>query len=76
MDVSLDGPALHKAVNKARWERRLIWREVAEQVGVHPRVVSELRHGRNPSATNLLKILVWLGATDVEAFIEVYEEAA
>ena len=76
MDVTLDGPALHEALNKARWERRLIWREAAEQIGVHPRVISELRHGRNPSATNLLRILVWLGTTDVERFIEVYEAAA
>lgn len=69
MDVELDGQALYQVIDEARWDRRLRWKQVVEQTGISQRVLGRLRNGESLHASNLVKVLAWLGSYDMTPFI-------
>lgn len=68
--ATFDATLLHAAVCEAK-ERRGIAsaRQVARQIGIPPSLLTRLGQGSAPEATNLAKILLWLGCTDLRKFI-------
>jgi hypothetical protein len=75
----LDVEALYTAVDRQRRNRRMTWRNVAHDVGISPSSFTRLGHGLRPDADALMRLLVWLGATDhtaVAAFIHPAEPAS
>jgi hypothetical protein len=66
---SLDTEALYTAVDRQRRTRRIYWRDVAAEAGVSASGLTRLGHGHRPDADCLVRLLVWLGTTDLAAFI-------
>lgn len=69
--VRLDCEALYVAIDRERRARRIRGqREVLRQAGVlGPSCLTRLGHGHPPASENLVKLLVWLGTTDLAPFI-------
>lgn len=68
---SLDVEALYVALDKVRRERRLLWRTIAQESGVNASTFSRmgLEHSA-PSAHGLVRMLAWLGETDITPYIK------
>jgi transcriptional regulator with XRE-family HTH domain len=65
-----DPEALYVALDRRRRERHLTRREVCRQLGENtPSVLTRLGQGRHPSADLLIRMLLWLGDTDVSHFL-------
>lgn len=64
----VDLPKLMELVEEARWDRRMSWAEVAEEIGFERAYMSKLVNGAvdSPSSDRLLSLLHWLKLTDVE----------
>lgn len=62
----VDLPKLMELVEEARWDRRMSWAEVAEEIGFDRPYMSRLVNGAidQPSGPVLLSLLHWL-ETDV-----------
>ena len=69
MSPCLDVEALYQALDRKRRQARLRWRDIAKEAGVSPSTLTRVGHGRRPDADGLVRLLVWLGETDVRAFI-------
>lgn len=70
---ALDTEALYVALDRRRRELRISGAEVLRQSGIGIRsrsVWTRLAHGEGMSADNLVRFLVWLGATDVRPFVK------
>lgn len=68
--VRFDPEKLYVAVDRRRRELRISRREVLRQVGEHtPSSLTRLGQGAHPSADLLCRFLVWLGDTDVAAYL-------
>ena len=68
---SLDVEALYVALDKVRRERRLLWRTIAQESGVSASTFSRMGLEHNaPSAHGLVRMLVWLGETDITPYIK------
>jgi hypothetical protein len=68
----LDTEALYVALDRKRRLLRISGAEMLRQSGVGTTsrsVWTRLAHGEKPSADNLVRFLVWLGQTDVQAFV-------
>ena len=68
--VALDSEALYTAVDRKRRKLRISGREVCRQVGERgPSALTRLGQGKQPSADLLVRLLHWLGTTDVGPFL-------
>lgn len=68
-DAVFDPNQLYEALNRRRRHRHLSWRNVAEEAGISPSTLTRLGYGHRPDATGLVRLLLWLGSTDLEPFI-------
>lgn len=66
-----DCEALYLAMDKQRRDRRLSWRAVGRELGLpnQPSLMTRLTYGKPPGLDNLIRMLTWLGTTDLAAFI-------
>jgi hypothetical protein len=72
--VRFDPEKLYLAVDKRRRELRISRREVLRQIGEHtPSSLTRLGQGCHPSADLLVRLLVWLGDTDVSSYVSLVE---
>lgn len=67
----LDQGRMFAALNRHRWNRRLSWAQVADQAEVPLRSLDRSRRGEPLNADNLVRLLVWMGQTDVARFVRV-----
>jgi hypothetical protein len=68
--VRFDTEALYMVVDRRRRELRISNREVLRQIGEHtPSSLTRLGQGRQPSTDLLVRLLHWLGETDVAPYI-------
>lgn len=67
----LDVEALYVALDAQRRRARLRWRDIAREAGVSPSTLTRIGQGNRPDADGLVRLLVWLGQTDVLAFVAV-----
>lgn len=68
--VRFDPEALYVAIDRRRRALRISNREVLRQIGEHtPSSLTRLGHGRQPSADLLVRLLHWLGETDLAPYI-------
>lgn len=67
----LDAEALYTAIDRERRRRRIRGhREVLRQAGIPgPSLLTRLGQGHLPSADNLVRLLAWLGETDLAPYI-------
>lgn len=66
---TLDLPALHAAVDAERRRQGLTWRKAAAAAGLPPSTFTRMGGGGLPAATALVRILLWLGQTDLAPYI-------
>lgn len=71
---TLDHQALDAAVDAERQRRGLSWRQAAAAIGVSPSTFTRIRRGGLPDATALVRILLWLGQTDLGPYIQTSKE--
>lgn len=72
--VQLDTERLYGAIDRKRRVLRISQREVLRQMGEFgPSALTRLGQGRQPSADLLIRMLVWLGATDLAPYISLVE---
>lgn len=68
--VRFDVEALYMAVDRRRRQLRISNREILRQIGEHtPSSLTRLGQGRQPSADLLVRLLHWLGDTDLAPYI-------
>lgn len=65
-----DVEALYTRLDKQRRSQRLQWREVSRQAQVHASLFSRMGlQGLAPNLDNLVRLLLWLGETDIAAYV-------
>lgn len=70
MTADFDPEAFYVALDKERRKRGMSWRGIRRETGVSASTFTRIgTKWRNPSATNLVRLLVWLGVTDIGAFM-------
>lgn len=52
---------LHAALDAARIERGLSWRQLAAEIGVSPSMLSRLGQGQRPDSDGFATLVSWLG---------------
>jgi transcriptional regulator with XRE-family HTH domain len=67
--ATFDADALYVALDRKRRAQRLYWRDVAAEAGTSPSTFSRIAQLKKPDADTLVRLLLWLGATDVAPFI-------
>lgn len=65
----LDPDALYVALDRARRARHRRWRDVAIESGVSPSTLTRIGQFKRPDADGLVRLLTWLGTTDIAPFI-------
>lgn len=63
-----DTEALYSRLDRERRAQRLSWRELSRRAHVDPGVTSRLAYGTRPGVDNLVRLLVWLGDTDIRPY--------
>lgn len=70
--VHLDTEALYVAVDRRRRRLRISRREVLRQIGEKtPSALTRLGQGGQPSADLLVRLLDWLGETDLAPYVAI-----
>lgn len=64
-----DVEKLHAALDTRRRRRGLSWAQVARDAEVYPMIFQHLGHGRTPSADSLVRLMRWLGRTNLAPFM-------
>lgn len=67
-DVDVDVTALYGALEGARAQKELSWREIARQVGVGASTMSRLAQGLSPDVKAFARMIRWLNVP-AETFI-------
>lgn len=67
--ILFDADALYVALDKQRRERRVRWNEVAADCGVSKSLFTRLAYGKSPSTDGVVRLLRWLGTTDLAPYI-------
>lgn len=68
--VRFDPEALYVAIDRRRRDLRISGREVLRQIGEYtPSALMRLGQGKQPSADLLVRLLHWLGETDLNPYI-------
>jgi transcriptional regulator with XRE-family HTH domain len=57
---SVDVKALHAALDAARTEKSLSWRQLAKEIGVSASTVSRMANGLKPDVTAFAAMTTWL----------------
>lgn len=57
---SVDVKALHAALDAARAERELSWRQLAREIGVSASTISRMANGFKPDVTAFAAMTTWL----------------
>ena len=66
----LDCDALYVALDRQRRARRMSWRDVLLGAGIKgPSLATRLGQGHPPAVDNLVRLLTWLGETDLKPYI-------
>lgn len=71
---ALDVEALYAALDRRRRGERLRWRRLAPIVGVSPSTFTRLSQGCVPNVEGLIRMLAWLGETDLKPYLTGREE--
>lgn len=68
---AFDTDAFYEQLNRVRMGRdNLSWRQLASEADVTiAGIGSELAAGRQPTVGNLIKLLLWMGETDLAPYI-------
>jgi transcriptional regulator with XRE-family HTH domain len=61
---------LYYALDRARRERHIKWRDIAEGAGVSPSTLTRIGQGHNPDANGVIRLMIWLGRHDIRDFVE------
>ena len=67
MPIRFDTQALHTALDAQRVSRGMTWRQVAQEVGVSPTLLTRTKQGGRLEVDGMLAMVRWLGRT-VESF--------
>jgi hypothetical protein len=65
-----DSDALYIAIDRQRRQRRISFRQIAREAGLQPNTTTRLGQGRAISADVLIRLLIWLGETDLKPYIK------
>lgn len=65
----LDPDALYVALDRQRRRRRMQWRTVATEASVSASTLTRIGQGCRPDANGLVRLLAWLGTTDLAPYI-------
>ncbi len=70
MNASLvfDPEALYAALDRQRRQRRIQWIEVCAEAGVPAATLTRVGQGRSVNADGLVRLMAWLGTTDIGPF--------
>ncbi|GAA1252427.1 helix-turn-helix domain-containing protein [Prauserella halophila] len=68
MSGRIDLPRLHDALDAQRRARALSWRQLAEEAGVSPSLLSRMSNGQRPDLDGFIALVQWLG-TPAEEFM-------
>jgi hypothetical protein len=68
-DIGLDCEALYRALDVRRREKRISFRQIMREAGLRPATTTRLGHGEPPNADSLIRLLAWLGTTDLGPYI-------
>jgi hypothetical protein len=68
--VDFDSAAFFAAVDDARRERGVSWRTVLVEAGIKgASFITRFTGGQTPDANNLVRLLAWLGTTDMGPYM-------
>ena len=67
--TTFDVDALYVALDRRRRGERKHWRAIAAEIGVSASTFSRMAHGANPDVPGLVKMLAWLGSTDLAPYL-------
>ncbi|OQO90863.1 helix-turn-helix domain-containing protein [Saccharomonospora piscinae] len=62
MTGRMDARRLYDALDAQRGARAMSWRQVAEQAGVSPSLLSRMGNGQRPDLDGFIALVQWLGA--------------
>jgi transcriptional regulator with XRE-family HTH domain len=68
--MRFNSDALYVEIDRRRRRRRIRWREVATEAGVSASTLTRLGQGRRPDADGVVRLMIWLGTTDLAPFID------
>ena len=71
-----DHDALYVAIDRIRRQRRIHFRDIAAEAKVTPSTLTRIGQGSKPDADSLIRLLAWLGTTDLAPFIRRAPEGA
>lgn len=76
-DRFLDSAAFLAALDDQRRALGISWRELCRQAGIYPGypIAERLAAGNTASVDTFLRLLAWLGETDVTPYVYVLREA-
>jgi transcriptional regulator with XRE-family HTH domain len=60
-DSRLDVAALYVTLDSERQQRRLSWRQLANEAGVGPSTLSRMAQGNRPDVDSFVALVQWLG---------------
>lgn len=58
---TFDSSAFHAALDRTRAERKLLWKDVAQQSGVSASTLTRIAQGRRPDVDSLAALVTWAG---------------
>ena len=65
-----DAEAFYVALDRVRRQRRMSWRDIRKESSVSGSTFTRMGlDWRPPSADNLVKLLAWLGQTDIAPYV-------
>lgn len=67
--LAFDPEALYARLDTSRRSQRLSWRALSRQSGIDTALISRLGHGHSPGVGNLVRVLAWLGETDLAPYL-------
>lgn len=68
MRTSVSPQRLHAALDAARLDLGISWRQLASEIGVSPSLLSRLGQGLRPDADGFATLVSWLGVPAEEFF--------
>ncbi|EID54113.1 helix-turn-helix domain-containing protein [Saccharomonospora xinjiangensis] len=69
MEGRMDARRLYEALDAGRRARDLSWRQLAEQAGVSPSLLSRMGNGQRPDLDGFIALVQWLGAPAEEFMV-------
>lgn len=69
MEGRMDARRLYDALDAQRLARGMSWRQLAEQAGVSPSLLSRMGNGQRPDLDGFIALVQWLGAPAEEFMV-------